>query len=375
MATAQAHDLIDVVDGLYDAALDQARWPDALHGVAEFTGGRAVGWVTKDLRVREGVVHQQYGADERYVELYRERYWRFDPLTPIVSFPAGQMVTTADVMPVDEFKDGPFYQEWARPQGFGEAINLVLHKHGAGAALLSLIIDRDDPGAIGEAKRRLSRVAGHVSRAVMASDRVASTTAETRAFTDALDWLTSAFFLARADGLILHANAAGRSLLDPGGPLLSVQGRLSMRDPKAGAAMASALRAAARGDAGSGSATIPLSANGGAYVAHVVPLTSGARQPGFADARAVAAVFVYEATMGLPPAPEIIARSHGLTPGELRVLMAIVESGGIRETADSLGLADTTVKTHLAHIYAKTGTSRQADLIKLVAGFASPLLS
>lgn len=64
-----------------------------------------------------------------------------------------------------------------------------------------------------------------------------------------------------------------------------------------------------------------------------------------------------------------------LTPSELRVLLAVVEAGSIRETAETLGIAETTAKTHLGHLYAKTGTSRQADLVKLVAGFANPLLN
>jgi len=29
--------------------------------------------------------------------------------------------------------------------------------------------------------------------------------------------------------------------------------------------------------------------------------------------------------------------------------------------------------THLGHVYEKTGTNRQADLVKLVAGFSSPI--
>jgi DNA-binding CsgD family transcriptional regulator len=43
--------------------------------------------------------------------------------------------------------------------------------------------------------------------------------------------------------------------------------------------------------------------------------------------------------------------------------------------ADALGVADTTVKTHLGRLFEKTGTGRQADLVKLVAGFATPLAS
>jgi DNA-binding CsgD family transcriptional regulator len=41
--------------------------------------------------------------------------------------------------------------------------------------------------------------------------------------------------------------------------------------------------------------------------------------------------------------------------------------------AAALGVAVTTVKTHLSRLYAKTGVARQADLVKLVAGFSTPL--
>lgn len=58
---------------------------------------------------------------------------------------------------------------------------------------------------------------------------------------------------------------------------------------------------------------------------------------------------------------------------ELRVLLAVVEVGGVPEVAVSLGIAESTVKTHLGRTYQKTGTARQADLVKLVAGFSSPL--
>jgi len=38
-----------------------------------------------------------------------------------------------------------------------------------------------------------------------------------------------------------------------------------------------------------------------------------------------------------------------------------------------LGLSVPTVKTHLRRLFEKTGTKRQADLIKLVAGYMSPI--
>jgi DNA-binding CsgD family transcriptional regulator len=58
---------------------------------------------------------------------------------------------------------------------------------------------------------------------------------------------------------------------------------------------------------------------------------------------------------------------------ELRVLLAIVEVGGVPEVSETLGVGEGTVKTHLKRLYQKTGARRQADLVKLFAGYTSPL--
>jgi DNA-binding CsgD family transcriptional regulator len=115
--------------------------------------------------------------------------------------------------------------------------------------------------------------------------------------------------------------------------------------------------------------------DGSRYAAHVLPLTGGARRRAGAGYSAVAAVFVRKAELGMPSPPQTIAREYNLTPTELRVLLAIVQIGGVPETAEALGIGEATVKTHLSRLFGKTGATRQADLVKLVAGFSSPLLS
>jgi DNA-binding CsgD family transcriptional regulator len=64
---------------------------------------------------------------------------------------------------------------------------------------------------------------------------------------------------------------------------------------------------------------------------------------------------------------ERIGEACRLTPTEVRVLRAVVEVGGIRDTAAALSISPTTVKTHLRHIFQKTGVKGQIDLIRLVA--------
>jgi DNA-binding CsgD family transcriptional regulator len=86
-----------------------------------------------------------------------------------------------------------------------------------------------------------------------------------------------------------------------------------------------------------------------------------------------AAIFVRKAAFDLPHPLETIASAFELTPADLRVMMAIIEVGGVPEVAPVLGISETTVKTHLQHVFEKTGTQRQADRVKLVAGYISPL--
>ena len=102
-------------------------------------------------------------------------------------------------------------------------------------------------------------------------------------------------------------------------------------------------------------------------VAHALPLTSGERRRAGAGYAATAALFVRKAALDISSPPEAIARLYKLTPTELRVLLAIVEIGGVPEVAEALGIGEATVKTHLHRLFAKTETTRQAELVTLVA--------
>ena len=105
-----------------------------------------------------------------------------------------------------------------------------------------------------------------------------------------------------------------------------------------------------------------------------MPLTSGARRQAARHYAAAAVLFVHKVALQTPSAPEVIAKTYKLTPTELRVLLGIMDVGGVPEVATALGIAESTVKTHLGRVFEKTGARRQADLVKLVAGFSNSLV-
>jgi DNA-binding CsgD family transcriptional regulator len=196
--------------------------------------------------------------------------------------------------------------------------------------------------------------------------------AEASALANALDGLSAAVFLVDRQCHIEHANEAGQRMLDDDDFIRSVAGQLVMRDTTANRNMRQCI--VDGGDLGmaAGKATVVLIARGGQrYIAHLWPLRSlighGPEAP-----TAAAALFVRKVEPDSQSYGGVVASAFGLTPAELRVLLAIVEVGGVPETSEMLGLAETTVKTHLYRVFSKTGASRQADLVKLASGFSRP---
>lgn len=189
-------------------------------------------------------------------------------------------------------------------------------------------------------------------------------------FADALDCLDAGLFLIDRSGCIVHANASARAMLDRRSVLRVTDGKLVACETST----AQALQAILAGSRlHSGWIALPLPAPDGEHcVAHVLPPACASR--GHAGKRAIAALLVHKVAIELPSLPEAIAALYGLTPREVRVLLAIVEVGGVPETAEALGIGEATVKTHLHRLFGKTGATRQADLVKLVAGFASPFV-
>ena len=216
----------------------------------------------------------------------------------------------------------------------------------------------------------------HIRRAVLIGQVTDLKSMEAATLADTLNGLSAGVFLVDESDRVIHANASGRSMLDMRDVLHLANGRLAARSPGSQKALREVFGAAGNGDAAVGTKgiSIPLTARDGErYVAHVLPLTSGARRRAGTRYSAVAATFVHKVELNTRSPFDVIAKTFDLTPSELRTLLAIVQVGGVAETAEKLGVAESTIKTHLHRLFAKTGTSRQAELVKLVAGFASPL--
>ena len=375
----QSEQLSILISEIYDAALDASLWRGVIGKASRFVGGVSAAIFHKDAAGRSGnVYYDDGGIDEAFRKLYFQKYGKLDPATTGHFFAElEQPLAVADLMPYDEFLETRFYKEWARPQGLVDFMAAMLDRSATSAAYFGVFRHERDGIADDEARRRMRLIVPHIRRAVLVGKLVDLKKAEVATLAETLDGLSAGMCLVDADSRVVHANAAAHVIFSWHDFMFVSAGRLAVGDTAVAHILRELFASAGDGDSAVGikGIALPLTAqNGDRYVANVLPLTSGARRRSGIVSTAVAALFIHKSSLAMQPPPQIIAQHYKLTPTELRVLLAIVEVGGVPEVADALGIADSTVKTHLGRLFEKTGTRRQADLVKVVAGFSTPLL-
>jgi DNA-binding CsgD family transcriptional regulator/PAS domain-containing protein len=377
-AGMEADALHGLIARIYDTATDQSRWPAVLAETRDYVGGNAANlYAKRGWRLVRGFYRDDGGISDHYKSIYTERFVPYDPATP-AELNAGidEPVSTADVSNIAEYHDSRFYQEWQQPQQIVDFICTPIEKTAERTALFCIFRHQRDGMADDGALARMRLIAPHIRRAALISQLLEQQMAQAAQFRHALDGLDAGLFLVDARNRVVHANRAAEDMLGEAVAITARNGRLGTVDTRATKILQAASEAAGNGDAALGQQAIavPIEARDGShFAAHLLPLTSGDRRDTGSDLQATAAVFVKPTTVAIPTGAELVAKAFGLTPGEQRALARIVEVGGVAEAADALGVSETTVKTHLHHIFAKTGMQRQPDLVRLVAGFSSPL--
>jgi DNA-binding CsgD family transcriptional regulator len=366
-----------LIADIYDAALDPALWSLVLQRIGDFVGGTAAALYSKDTVRKTGNLFHTYGVEISFTQSYFDRYVRFDPFTTSrFFFPIEQVISTKDIMPHEEFRETIFYKEWAQPQGWIDFVSASLEKSHVTYAECGVFRHERDGVTDDEARRKMQLIIAHVRRAVLIGKVLDLQRADAATFADVLDGIAAGLIFVDAAERIVYCNTRGLMMLEDESVVCGTGCRLTAVDAGAKQQLHDIIVKAIAGDMAidSKGIAVPLTArDGDSYVAHVLSLTSGARRRTGLAYSAVAAVFVRKAEIEMPHPVEALANRYRLTPAEVRVVMAVVEVGSVSDVARMLGISEATVKTHLQRVFDKTGVVRQAELVKLVAGFMSPL--
>jgi DNA-binding CsgD family transcriptional regulator len=356
---------------IYDAAFDASKWPSVLSSLARAFNGQTASFFQQDFTTGAGrplAFHDLAVASfHEYAAYYwTQDLWSLHPRRHAVgkAYLSHQHIADADLLCTE------FYNDFMRPNRLFYAIGCLPLIEGRRLYMLGLHRPkpRGRPFTRGQ-REQLQRLVPHIRRALQIHHRLEEATVERDAFREAADHLPRGIFTFDGQGRLLWANPVGEELCRQADGLTITRGLLT-------AALAAETRRlhqlvreaveAAHGTvlADSGATLISRPSGRRPYVAFASPVRAGPRP--IDDHRPTAALFVTDPAR-TPELPlERLMRLYGLTGTEAQLARHIASGRSLQDIASSSSRTMNTVRTQLKQVFQKTGTSRQAQLVRLL---------
>lgn len=368
-----------LVGTIYDCALDPERWPEALGELR-----RALDFYNAALTLQampsgaillnktSGIMPDYLARMPEYASDVVDQWGGADVFK---SWPLYEPAVLSRVNDPSNWRDNRYFVEWVHPQGIFDTLAVLVSRDAYSTGSIGFGRHRDS-GPIGEDEVTAARLLlPHLQRAIAIGRLLDLRTLAAGTFARTLDAMSAAVVLVGPELSIVHVNAAAEKLLAAGDPIRAEGGRLSALSPATTAALAAAALQSADDEARIGRRGLGIPApraDGSPAVLHVLPMRTGVLRPGLSSGAAAAVFVALAGALHSAPA-EALAALFDLTRAEARVFARIAEGRTVTEVASDLRVGEGTVRTHLVHIYAKTGTGRQADLVRLAASLALPV--
>jgi DNA-binding CsgD family transcriptional regulator len=361
--------LLDLVDHVYGAVENEALWPTFLDGFAHTFQAQIGTLYIHDLRTQHGGTELVTGMDLAYDRAYRAYYasrnvYMTQGKALLV---AGNVMTSEELCPDEKVLPSEFYNEWIRPQGLGQGLNGVLFNEGSLAGSIGAIRARGAKSFTVEDRRLMHALMPHLQRAVRLRRRIEDLEILKTRTGDALDHWTTAVFLVNPDARVILANRTAVDLLEQRDGLLVEHGMLITARSKDTVMLQRLIRQAVattidRNDHASGVMLIQRISGKCPLQILVAP---SVREDIFFGTRGTAILFVSDPETQRTQA-DVLRTLYGLTPAEAAVASLLAEGKSVKEIADRTTVRENTVRMHLKKIFDKTGTKRQAELVKIV---------
>ena len=362
-----------ILASLNEAALGRERWASAtgLIDDALRTHGSAMafgeGTTYEDIKI---YFSWFYSRGQRHLELeraYFEQYWRGDERIPrLWHLPDSQLFHNTQLYTEQELKTSKAYNELLVHCHGGNAINVRLDGPN-GTRTTWVVGDPLDGDRWSSAQLdSIRRLLPHIRQTVHVQQALAGAGALGASLANLLDTTGLGIVQLGGHGRIVVANDRARDLLRSGDGLLDEHGFLRACTPEDDAELQGLLRRALPpfGAQGAGGSTMLRRASGPALVLHVNPV--GRRETDAPLWPVAALVLVIDPASQTHIDPAVAAAGLGLTGMESRVAVLLAEGMSVREVAAATGRGESTIRTHLKHMFAKHGLARQADLVRLV---------
>ncbi len=363
------------VGKLYEMALEPQGWEGFLDDfctLVDASFAHYLAWEKKtDIAVFSAASSTTPTCGER---AYIEHYGALDPQRKLITERAdGRWVLCHEVFDDRYVSRSEFYQDFLIPVG-GRYV-AIADVGQVDGVMLGLGMHRSkDRSPFGPRELMwLERIKPHMQRAARLHMEVWQLRLHAKLAEHALDALQYPVMVVDDRARVLLANASADRWLSENGGVCLRSGRLGASHVGLEQRLSRAITAATRGESAvrtGGVLAVPRKAspqNGASkpFSVRVMPLQAGANLA-VNWQRPLALLVVADPEAPAPLEPLALQTLFGLTPAEARLAVSLADGKTLEEVAQNAHVSLNTAKTQLRIAFEKTGTHRQAELVKLV---------
>ncbi len=357
-----------LVHEIYDAAVDPSHWTVALEQISAAVGATGCALLTTEPEHNEITVRSS-GADPASVTTYNDYFGAIDPSPAALKrMPTGLVIPNEQLVDRGLLTRSEFFNDWANPFEYGDGAYAVLTRGERGTSWMCAAA-KAKPEPFGSAERisLLQAIVPHLEHAISLQSRFSELDRRRRDLVAALDMLPDGVGIVGRDGRVIHLNSAAETIVTNRDGLCVCSGYLRATVAHIDGALNRVVHRALNGDASEpatgGCVAIPRSDGQRSYVLRAIPIALSGE---FGGPPPTALVVIVDPELEPVPDVDALQRLYRLTKTEAEVALRVLDGKGLVPIAEELAMSLPTVRTHLQHVFDKTDTHRQAELVRLL---------
>jgi DNA-binding CsgD family transcriptional regulator/PAS domain-containing protein len=353
-----------LIDSIYEAVLQPDEWETVIQGMAaQFSASNvAIAGYNAQTHVTEA---SDWRKDTEYLQSFAAYWVKHNFLwDSTIALPVGTTFRFDTIVERDQLERSPIYNEWFRPQDMEFVLGTHLLTEGPWSVTATLYRATDQGEFDSRDMARFAALLPHLQRATQLRARLARADLYRSDLRSALDTLDRAAILVDREAKVAFANDAAERLFEISGLTVSRNGHLSVPDPAQSRLLRGSIADCLGSQNGDGGASMVIHRPHGRPLTIIVSRLPPSRSV-FDVATALVLIDDPDCPAG-PSCPDLLRAAYGLTGAEARLALALVGGRKLRDVADEFGITFATGRTHLAHIFHKTGVSSQAQLVRLL---------
>lgn len=369
----------ELIDYVYEAAVRPEAWRRVVAGISEIFEGSPVLLEVRLPRERSPLPRYSAGLREEYLSRYSE-YLQKDLSWSegILRRLARRFVDLADVFDHIQLEQTDLYREWMEPQGLAclwPLSRALTNEEDEPVALLSVFRTAGQGAFATDEREEAEQYAPHLRRAVSVYQTLDAARRVDLALAEVMDRLPTGMLLLNSRRQVVVQNAAAERIVADTDGFHVDGGRPGAEDARENAALQALIADAMEVQADQALANhgfLSVSRPSGTrpFSLMVAPLRVGSASNASGDV--AVALFVSDPERGRLSGSKMLEELYSLTPSEADLLQLLSMGMSLEEAAESRGVSMNTARSHVKHMFAKTGVSRQGELVRIMlAGLGS----